>query len=229
MHILNQDTMPYSRGMGFSSLRRWPGMALLGATAGFVFALSAWVLRSGPGWTGLLVFFGLMFIGRWEQRGWPGETVLRLGKYSPSGSALCGYLAAAAVAPLLGLDAEAVGWEGACGVTAAAWFMTGWKKWKMSGLNWFSTGTSGLLVAERAALGPPVLRALRRWIVSAPWLLLTIGAVGFAVEVAGVAFCFPMARSAYTVAVLLMLGATAVVLGYVEVEWALVLVALSWV
>ena len=64
------------------------------------------------------------------------------------------------------LDPVPVGWEAACGGMAAAWWLSAWKKWKMSGFDWMSANTIGLLIAERAYIGHPHLPNLRRFVLT---------------------------------------------------------------
>jgi len=229
LHVLNTTSMPYSRGIGLppNPWQRVAGLVLAGLV--FLATLFAWAVRWQELWAGLMVLGCIVLIQLWERKGWRGDTVLRLGKYSPSGSALAGYTVATLVAPSLGLPIEQAGWEGACGVMASAWFVSGWKKWSRSGMRWLSTQNTGLLVAERTYLGPRPLRDARRWLVTKPWLLGMMGVLGLLLEIAGIAFCIPDLRWAYAITVVALLGFTLLFLGYFEPEWALVMIALAWV
>jgi hypothetical protein len=114
-------------------------------------------------------------------------------------------------------------------VAGAAWFVAGWKKWSHSGRRWFLPRTTGLLLAERAYLGPAPLRALRRWIVAKPWLLGMMGVLALVLEIAGLVFCVPDLRWAFAITVVALMGVTWALFGYFEPEWTLVMVALAWV
>ena len=87
--------------------------------------------------------------------------------------------------------------------------------------------TQGLLLAERAYIGNPLFKAIRRELVQHPLALRTIGFLGVFVEMAGIIFCFPEYRMAYAVIINLLLLGTIVLLGYYEPEWMLIIIALA--
>ena len=228
LHIVNAESMPYTRGMSFRALFDGKRGLLLAGTVAYLVLVGFWTAGIQPAWTGLAIVCAIGLIQALEAAQWPGDTVVRLGKYSPSGSALAGYVVAYFIAQHMGLAPDEAGWEAACGVMGAAWFLAGLKKWVRSGSRWFWGQTTGLMLLERAYMGPKVIRSLRIGLVSSPFTLKFIGVIGLAVELAGIAMCVPDLRWAFTAMVVVLLGLTAVVLGYTEPEWMLVLIALSW-
>ena len=67
----------------------------------------------------------------------------------------------------------------------------------------------------------------RRGIVRSPALLLAIGIIGIVVELAGIAFCFPSLRLTYAITIDVFLIGIALLLGYTEPEWVVIILALA--
>ena len=120
------------------------------------------------------------------------------------------------------------GWEAGYGVMAAAWVMAGAMKWRQGGAAWLRSGGLGLLVAERCHLGPAPLRWLRRAVVGSPRLCRLGSGLGIVLERGGVALLKPALRIPYAVGTSALLLLIALLLGYVELEWGLVVVAVAW-
>src|SRR6056300_113840 len=142
IHILQPKEMLYSRGIQ----KKWHGQewkfllpsSLVFLSSCFLFALEYWEF-----WSGLVILLEIFWIRRWEISLWRERIVVDLGKYSPSGSCLFFYLLGFLIAPLLKQEPQLVGLEAACGVTAAAWILAGWKKIELSGIHWMSSKTMG--------------------------------------------------------------------------------------
>jgi len=157
-----------------------------------------------------------------EQRQWPSDHVVRLGKYAPSSAALLAHWV------VLGLSgSEAAGWEAAAGVMGATLSLAALAKWREAGANWFKASGMGLLVAERAAFGPAPLRWIRGRVAGSRPLSAICSQVGMGVEAAGVLFVFPSLRLWLAGAVVALLVNFFVLLGYVEEEWMLALIAVT--
>lgn len=226
-HILQSQEMIYTRGMQRKVWAHPAWKRLIPVT--IPFALSCYLFSVGhyEVQAGLVIIGAIFWIRRWEISLWHKNIVVRLGKYSPSGTCLIAYLAGYAIAPHFGLDPQSTGVEVACGGLASAWFLSGWKKIEYSGWNWMGKRTQGLLLAERAYIGNPLFKAIRRELIQHPLALRTIGFLGVFVEMAGIIFCFPEYRMAYAVIINLLLLGTIVLLGYYEPEWMLIIIALA--
>jgi hypothetical protein len=231
-HVLYPHEQIYSSG--FSLLTRRPtGLGLAVTLLGTpLFIYACWAFFSAPHplvWAGLLL--GMMAgVRQLERRVWHDDIVVKLGKYVPAAAALLGHSVARGALLLLDrppAEAEAAGWEAACGVLGGAFFLAGLAKLRESGFDWVRARHQALLIAERAYSGAPALRWLRRRVAATPWLCLAAGLYGFYGEFLGLLFAFSWARWPVAVfSVALQIGIT-VLLGYVELEWLLILIALA--
>jgi hypothetical protein len=200
------------------------------ATVAYLGALWVWF---GSGWPRVgasLVIASLFLLRQWEVRTWPGDMVVRLGKYAPAAACLLGWLVTASVLPALGFaeaDALRLGWEGAAGVMAALYVLAAASKVQKSGLSWMRYQHQALLIAERAYSGPGWVRAARRWTSRRPRLCAAIGVLGFGAELAFGLYVFPGARVPLTAFVLGLHVSIMVLLGYVEPEWILAMVGIT--
>ena len=226
VHILQSKEMVYSRGIQarFSSPALYK---LLPASLVFLVTCVAFCLEYFELISGLIIIGGIYWIRRWEISLWRERIVVDLGKYSPSGTCLFFYLLGYGFAPIFDIDPQKVGLEMACGVLASAWFLSGWKKLELSGIKWISSKTTGLMLAERAYIGPPILRSIRRFCLQYRPLLFTIGFLGLFLELIGIMFIFPEFRIYYAIIINILLILTAVLLGYFELEWMLAIIALA--
>ena len=84
-----------------------------------------------------------------------------------------------------------------------------------------------LLVAERSTIGSPSAQRLRGWMMNSPNLLVLVGSVGLIGDLTGLLFCFPQCRLAYAGFVCAFLVVNWVLLGFMEHEWGLVMVAIA--
>lgn len=167
-----------------------------------------------------------------ERAQWPGDLVVRLGKYPPAGACLFGWLCGWSVACGLGRpDADALGWHAACGVMGAAYFLSAFAKLRASGADWMRWEYHALLIRERSFRGPHWLRSLRRNISTSKVACSAVGRGGLAIELLAASFVFPVARPFVGVSVLSLLAGFALLFGYFEPEWMLLvcaLTAVSW-
>ena len=86
---------------------------------------------------------------------------------------------------------------------------------------------AALLVAERSFAGPSWLQRLRKRVARTPWLCRITALYGFYGEFAAALFLFPVARWPVTLAMTAMQVGIILFLGYVEMEWILLMFALT--
>lgn len=211
-------------------VRAWRAVALLGASVVFAGALWAWTSSGWPRLGALAVLGCLAALRQWETRQWAGDTVIRLGKYVPAAACLLGWVVAASATWALGWTegaSLAAAWEGAAGVMAALYTLAGLSKVTETGWRWVTPSHHALLVAERAFTGPRPIRALRRRAARSRVVCGAVGVVGLVAELACALYVFPDARPALTVAVLALHAGIVLLLGYVEPEWWLVMIAIT--
>lgn len=226
VHIIQSKEMVYTRGV--QPKLTAPAWRILGPmTALYLFFCGLFCFAIFELLSGIAIMVCIYWIRHWEISLWRERIVVDLGKYSPSGTCLFFYLIAYVIAPIFELHPQKAGVEVACGITAAAWILSGWKKLEISGLKWISSNTMGLMLAERAYIGHPVLRAIRRFCVSHNWILFTISFMGVFLELLGIIFIFPELRLYYAIIINVLLAATYVVLGYIEPEWMISIIALT--
>jgi hypothetical protein len=225
LHLAWADRPVYDmRGLAKRpSLARWP--LLLGTLALVSLGLAGWIDGHATGVVAMLV--GLALIRRAERAIWPGDTVVRLGKYAPAAAALGGWLVAWTGARVLGGEPSARAWDGAAGVVAAMYGLAAASKLQLSGVRWGAPEHMALLLAERAWTGPKALRRLRRALVASGFACRAVGVAGLGVELAMVGFVVPDARLALAAMIVLFNLAILLSLGYVEVEWTLVVVGVA--
>ena len=84
-----------------------------------------------------------------------------------------------------------------------------------------------LLLAERSYLGPAFGRSLRKFALRRPSALVMVGVVGLVLELLAVLFCIPDLRWGFSIAVALFMLVNYILLGFIEPEWALVMVAVA--
>lgn len=186
-------TAAYSSGLSLLT-RRPTGLGLAVTLLGTpMFIYACWTFFSAPfslAWASLLL--GMMAgVRQLERRVWHDDIVVKLGKYVPAAAALLGHSLARGALLLLDrapAEAEAAGWEAACGVLGGAFFLAGLAKLRESGFDWVPARHEALLIAERAYSGAPALRWLRRRVAATPWLCLAAGLYGFYGEFLGLLF-----------------------------------------
>lgn len=199
--------------------------ALIYGTLLWAWATSAWPRLAAVG-----VLVALLALRQWEKRQWSEERVVRLGKYVPSAACLLAWLVASTVYELAGASparADAAGWQAAAGILAAIYTLAALSKIQLTGAGWVASRHQALLVAERAFSGPRPLRRLRRWVAARPRICGAMGTVGLGAELACVLYVVPAARVPLTVAVLALHAGIVLLLGYVEPEWWLVMIAVT--
>ena len=226
-HIIQSDEMVYTRGMQARVWHKSAWKYLFPTSIIFLLLCVAFTIEYFEVLSGVLIIAMIYWIRRWEISLWHNNIVVRLGKYSPSGSCLFVYLIGCIIGPYFDQDPQALGLEISCGALGAAWFLAGWKKIEYSGLQWMSRQTVGLLIAERVYIGHPLARGIRKQILKHPILLTIIGVLGLVLELIGPVFCFPELRMAYAIIINLLLAGTTFIFGYVEPEWMLIILALA--
>lgn len=203
--------------------------AVVGSSVVFLVLTTAFCLGVWPVWTGLAVLAMMAVVRQLEIREWNYDIVVGLGKYVPAAAALLGYLAAYLLAQGLDLELtpDQAGWDGACGVLAGCWALAAIAKFRESGMRWTRSDNTALLVAERSYLGSPVLNRIRKKASRMPLVCLLAGNVGMWGELAGFGFVLPGLRWPIAIGLTFFQLGIWVLLGYVETEWILIMVALA--
>lgn len=230
-NVLTADRIAYDRraAFGWRDVRDPNRLPWVLAGVPFVALAAAFAARWHEVVSGIALLALLIAVRRRAIATWGEDYVVGLGKYVPSAAALVAYLAASNLAGATSLRAhrEAIGWEAACGVLAAAYVLAAFAKHEQSGWRWAKSDNVALLVAERAHGGARSLFALRMWAAESPRLCGALAKASMFVEAAGVAYLVSWLRWPFTgIATLLQLGIV-VLLGYFEVEWIVVMVAVS--
>jgi hypothetical protein len=222
-----REEMPYTRGLARGLLRadlwiRWTLPVLI------YFALvSAWALHLYPVWTGGVAVAMLYLVRRFEQRGWSDINVKTLGTYSPSAACMMALLLGDLLYQQMDIGDAQLGWDISAGILAASWLLCGVNKLRQSGLAWMGSHNIALLLAERSYLGPPIGRSLRKFALRRPGFLVMVGVVGLVLELLAVFFCIPDLRWGFAIAVALFMLVNYILLGFIEPEWGLVMIAVA--
>lgn len=232
IHIALSDRPMYIRSIRiFQNLTQINRiLTLLVLSAGYLALVAAFLVGWHRHLVAVVILVVLATIRRFEIAQWPGDIVVRLGKYVPAAACLLAWLVSSNVLVQLGQDrvrAEALGWDAACGVMAGAHVLAGIAKVRESGWVWLLPKYQSLLVAERAYVGPRVLRGLRWSIASSKSASLVVGITGFTVELLAGLFVVPDLRPFLLAVILLLYTGFVVLLGYLELEWMLVLTAIT--
>ncbi len=202
------------------------------ATLGFAAALGVWGASEWPRLGAAAVLLSLLAIRQVEKRQWPGDTVVRLGKYVPAAACLLGWLVAATITAALSWEEAAsrhAGWEAAAGVMAALYPLAALSKLRSTGWRWMRPQHHALMIAERAYSGPGWVRSIRQRGSRSMGLCGFVGVFGLLSEFACVLYVFPDARVFVTAIVLALHAGILLFLGYLEPEWLLVMVGLTLV
>ena len=230
-HVLHAEKLVYNRWVTLlgerPGNRRW---IVLGAlTLVFVVLLSLFCTGIAEQPTGWAMLGLMLFIRGWEIRQWNRDIVVGLGKYVPSAASLLGYLVTSFLVGWLAPDwnARAAGWHAAAGVLAASWGLAAFAKVRESGMVWVSGANVAVLVRERSYMGPRPVARLRRAVSKMPWLCLASACVGFWGEAAGMLFIFPDLRWGVAIASALFQIGITVLLGYWELEWIFIMLAVA--
>lgn len=200
------------------------------ATVGFAGLVWAWMAGTCPGLAAMGVLGALLALRQWEKRQWAGDVVVRLGKYVPAAACLTGWLCASALAMAAGWEAaraDAAGWEAAAGVMAATYTLAALSKLRLTGWRWMAAPNQALLIAERAYSGPLWVRRARRAVSRSPRACRLVGVFGLAAELLFALFVFPELRVPLTVVVVALHFGIGVLLGYIELEWVMVMVGIT--
>ena len=150
------------------------GAVTLSAAGCFGFA-------NAPSWAALVL---LLAVGRLDTRArhrWEGHDLTRLGRYSPAGAMLLGWLGGLAAGSLAGAPDPAT-WarHASAGVLGSAYFLAAIAKLRTTGRGWVRGMNMQLLLAERA--GPSVPGRLRGRLATWPRICSSIGALGLGAE-----------------------------------------------
>lgn len=191
--------------------------ALLVALGG----LAVFLLTPVPELGAALALAAILQLRRWEIATWPGDVVVRLGKYAPASACLLGWAAAHLIARALGADAAtqaARGWDAAAGVLASAYVLAAIAKVRESGLGWTRAESISLLLAER---GFGRWGGLRLRLAQSRFASAFVGWMGLLVEAAAVLLLFPPIRPYFAAGIVVFMAVTWLLFGYFEPEWAL--------
>ena len=94
-------------------------------------------------------------------------------------------------------------------------------------MSWASSGTIALFVAERAHGAPKRLRQLRVWVINHPWLTSAASKCGLLFELLAAGFVFGPLRWPLLIALTALQLNITLLLGYFELEWMLLALALT--
>jgi hypothetical protein len=201
-------------------------IALALATVGYLALIGLFLSGQHREWVALAILVVLAAIRRFEIAQWPGDIVVRLGKYVPAAACLAAWLVTRVVCSFARVPdetADTLGWSSACGVLAGVHVLAVIAKVRESGWGWMHSRYQALLVAERAFTGPRVLRGLRSAVAQSKRVSALVGAYGFFAEAGSVLFVVPAARPFVLGAVLLLHLGFLTLLGYFELEWVVVM------
>lgn len=230
LHVALPDRPLYAMSLNMfrekASVRRLAWVAL--ASVGYLSLLVLFLLGNRREWVAGAILIVLLGIRRLEIMQWDDDIVVRLGKYVPSAACLLGWLVTSVVLQLSGKSADAahaLGWQAACGVYAGAHVLAAIAKVRQSGFVWVHPRYQALLVAERAFAGPKLIRSIRLGVARSKSASSVVGIMGFASECLAGLFVIPDARIVVVALVLLLHLGFMVLLGYFELEWIVVLLA----
>jgi hypothetical protein len=178
-------------------------------------------------WTGGMAMAMLYWVRAFEQGGWSGTIVKTLGVYSPSAVCMMALLLGDLLYQQMGLGSARNGWDISAGILATSWVLCGVNKLRQSGFSWMGSHNIALLLAERSYLGPAIGRSLRKFALRRPRLLVLVGVVGLMFELLAVLFCIPDLRWGFSIAVALFMLVNYLLLGFIEPEWGLVMIAVA--
>ncbi|MFT4976736.1 MAG: hypothetical protein ACI8S6_002641 [Myxococcota bacterium] len=180
-------------------------------------------------WMAWLLLSMMAGIRQWEIGQWSYDIVVGLGKYVPTAAALLGFVVAVMISSVVAPDADAasIGWDAAAGVLAGCWGLAAIAKYRESGLVWAGGKNVALLVYERTYHGPRWLNRIRRAAAQNPLICVLSANVGLWGEAAGMLFIFPSARWIVAIALAIFQLTILFLLGYVELEWILIMLAVA--
>jgi hypothetical protein len=229
-HVLFSDRPLYmhSRRVFEGGVRGPRALALSLPTLGYIALVVLFYRRIQPEIVAVALLASMAAIRRFEVMQWEGDVVVRLGKYVPAAASLLAWLIADGVLQACGYDVEearALAWNASCGVMAGAYVLAGIAKLRESGVQWVHPRYQSLLIAERGYSGPRWVRSFRVAIARSRTASWVVGVSGLGIEFAAIALVVPVLRWPATAAVLLVNAGFALLLGYVEVEWVAVIVA----
>ena len=227
-HLVARGAPIYTEGP--LAVARQPGpvraaMLTLGTLAILACAVGFGLHQADWAGIGFLVVLGVF--RQWERSQWQDDIVVQLGKYVPTATVLVGFLGGRGVARWMGLDEpDDVGWNVACGAMGSTFTLAALSKWKEAGAAWFQGHGLQLLISERAFLVPQPIQGVRAWFGASPRLCTAMSAGAFLLEAFGFLFCVPQLRWAFFAGAATMLLGFWILLGYWEIEWGLVVLAL---
>jgi hypothetical protein len=230
MHLIDPRAMGYTRGP-LSVIYRpgWPRLAAL--VAGAVLSVTLAVLFVID-WHRFLVGPLYLVVGslyrQWERAQWQGDIVVEFGKYAPAAATLLGYLVGSGIATLTEhSDPEWAGWQAACGVLGACFTLSAFSKWQEARWRWFQGTGVQLLIAERALLVRGWRRRLRERVARSVAFTTFMSGGAFSLELLGFVFVIPELRVPFWIGGVGMLAGFFLFLGYFEIQWLLVLTAMT--
>lgn len=229
LHILWSDR-PFYMHSARVLQGRAPRAGVIGLLTLAFTPLVVWFTIAQDWRAALPILASIAAIRRWEIAQWPDNIVVRLGKYAPAAASLLAWLCTRAVGGLFGADpteTARLGWNAACGVIGGAYLLAAIAKVREAGWVWMHPRYQALLVAERAFSGPRLLRGLRWAVARSTFVSSAMGITGMLVEFGGALFVVPELRPAVAAAVVALHIGFVVLLGYIELEWVLVVIAIT--
>jgi hypothetical protein len=230
LHIALADRPIYAGSIRMfrGSVGRTRLALVLGASVAYVALVVSFVAGTHPRASAAAIVAALAVIRRFEIAQWHDDIVVRLGKYVPAAACLLAWLSTDIALEALGTpEAERLAWNAACGVLAGAHVLAGIAKVRESGPSWMQAHHQALLIAERAFAGPAWMRSLRLAVARSPRASHVVGIVGLVAEFAAILLVVPAARPFVVTAMLVLYLGFMLLLGYFEIEWMAVILAVA--
>lgn len=187
----------------------------LGSIA-YVVSIVLWARGRRGGVLGGLSAFALLALLVWIEA-MPGE---RHGKHLPAI-----VLLASSIADLAGRPQRAI--EASAGAVGGVYVSAGLSKLVVGGAGWLAPGALSMLIAERYVAAPEPLASLRHFVGLSPRLSSALALFALVAELGGIGWVVPRWRRAMAALAFAMHVGIALLLGFVYVEWMLVLVGLA--
>lgn len=230
--VLSVDGLPYPRGLAAWVDLSWlvtPG-AVAVQTAVFVAALFAWATRRSPEVAAAVLSVLLIVAEQLHMSQWDEDIGGNKAAVLPA-AAMIGWVVTAAWARRRGRsadEAEVLGYEAACALAAACYFLAGAAKIDASGLMWASGSNLALHITVHAYNGVAWLMPFRLAVAEHLWLCTIFGVGTLIVECGYVFFLVPWMRKPLSIAATGMHLAIGLVMGLHHYDWMFVEIGLAF-
>ena len=230
--ILDIQGTPHPRGLSalieLSFLTTAPGALV--ASAVFLLATGALVLRRWPVASAAVVVLLLVLGGHIQAAQWPPEAQQANRAIVLPGAALVAWIVAFLSARQQGQDteqADATGIDAACGIAAACYTLAGLGKLLGSGMAWASGSNLSMHIMVHSYGSLPFLREFRQAVADTPALCAVAGTGTLLIECSFFLFVFPRLRRAYALAAVAMHLGIAAAMGLHHYDWMFMVLGLG--